>query len=110
MRTDRARDRFMPWAGLALGTLGYFIAHQLGSDWAFLDCAVGNPLGIIAGTIIALALIGGGAFASWRVFDASGQRTARRLIAAVSLMAAALFTIGVLLPAAAALIIPRCWQ
>lgn len=110
MRVDRARDRFMPWAGLALGTLGYFIAHQLGSDWAFFDCKVGNPLGVIAGTIIALALIGGGALGSWRVFDGSGERTARRMIAAVSLMAAALFTIGVLLPLAATVIIPRCWQ
>jgi hypothetical protein len=110
VRVERARDRFMPWAGLALGTLGYFIAHQLGSDWAFFDCTVGNPWAVTAGTIIALGLIGGGAFASWRVLDGSGERTARRLIAAVSLMASALFAIGVLLPLAAALIIPQCWS
>lgn len=100
----------MPWAGLALGTLGYFVAHQLGSDWAFFDCAVGNPWAVIAGVIVGLALMGTGAFASWRVFGDSGERTTRRMIAAVSLMAAALFIIGVLLPLAATLIIPRCWQ
>ena len=44
MKTERIRDGFMPWAGLALGTAGYFTAHQIGSDATFQDCRVGSPL------------------------------------------------------------------
>ena len=35
MKTERLRDRFMPWAGLALGTVGFFLAQQIGSDATF---------------------------------------------------------------------------
>jgi hypothetical protein len=40
----------MPWAGLALGTTGYFLAHQIGSDATFQDCRVGSPWIVILGT------------------------------------------------------------
>jgi hypothetical protein len=110
MKTERIRDRFMPWGGLALGTLGAGLAHQLGSDSTFQNCTVGSPAIVIVGTIVGLALIAGGAFASWRVFSADAETPARKLIAAVSLMATALFTLAVLLPFIASLIIPRCWQ
>ena len=36
---ERIRDCFMPWAGLALGTLGYFVQHQLGSDATFQEAS-----------------------------------------------------------------------
>ena len=42
MTSERIRDRFMPWAGLALGTLGAGLSHQLGSDSTFHDGAVGG--------------------------------------------------------------------
>jgi hypothetical protein len=99
----------MPWAGLALGTLGFFIAHQMGSDATFQDCRVGSPWIVIFGTLIGLALIAVGTLASWRVYAASGEGPSRRMIAVVSLMASALFALGVLLPFFAALIIPPCW-
>jgi hypothetical protein len=109
VKTERIRDGFMPWGGLALGTLGFFVAHQLGSDATFQDCTAGSPWIVLLGTIAGLALIGLGALASWRVFDAKGEGPARRLIATVSLMAAALFAMAVVLPLIAALVIPRCW-
>ena len=49
MKTERIRDGFMPWAGLALGTIGYFLAHQIGGDATFQDCRVGSPLIVILG-------------------------------------------------------------
>jgi len=110
MRTERIRDRFMPWAGLALGTTGYFIAHQLGSDATFQDCRVGSPLVVIIGTIVGLAVIALGGFGSWRVHTADGETPARKLVAIVSLMACALFTLAAILPFIASLVIPRCWQ
>ena len=109
MRTTRIRDGFMPWGGLALGTLGFFVAQQLGSDWTFQDCAVGSPWIVILATVAGLALTALGALASWRVFAADGEPSVRRMIAAVSLMAAVLFALAIVLPFIAALVIPRCW-
>ena len=43
MNGERIRDRFMPWAGIALGTLGGGLAHQIGADSTFQDCRVGSP-------------------------------------------------------------------
>ena len=109
MNTERARDRFMPWGGLALGTLGVALAHQLGGDSTFQNCKLGSPWIVMVGTILGLALIAAGALASWRVFDAEREAPARRLIATVSLMAAALFALAIVLPFIAALVIPPCW-
>jgi hypothetical protein len=105
----RFRDGFMPWAGLALGTTGFFLAHQLGSNATFQDCRVGSPWFVIAGTIIGLALIILGALGSWRIYATSGEASVRRVIAAVSLMSAALFALAIILPVIAALVIPQCW-
>jgi hypothetical protein len=110
VRTERIRDRFMPWGGLALGTTGFFLAHQIGSDATFQDCRVGSPWIVILGAVLGLGLIAAGALASWRVFDAEGEGPSRRMIAAVSLMATGLFALGVILPFIAALVIPPCWQ
>jgi hypothetical protein len=109
VKTERIRDGFMPWAGLALGTTGFFVAHQLGSDSTFQDCRVGSPWMVIVGTIVGLALIGAGAFGSWTVYAATGEGPARRLIATVSLLACALFVMGVVLGLIAAVVIPGCW-
>jgi hypothetical protein len=99
----------MPWAGLALGTFGYFLQHQLGSDSTFQDCRVGSPLMVTIGMIAALLIIGAGAFGSWRVFGSHSEAPARRFVAAVSIMACGLYAIGSILPFIAALIIPGCW-
>ena len=100
----------MPWGGLALGTTGFFLAHQIGSDTAFQDCRVGSPWVVILGTIAGLTIIAAGAIESWRVYAGRDEGTARRTIALVSLMASALFALGTILPFIAALIIPRCWE
>jgi len=107
--TSRVRDRFMPWSGLALGTAGFFLAHQVGSDSSFQDCRVGSPSMVVVGTIAGLALIALGAFGSWRIYAADPETPARKLVAVVGLMATAFFTLGVILPFVASLVIPRCW-
>ena len=109
MRGASIRDGFKPWAALALGTLGYFLQHQMGSDSTFQDCRVGSPWIVILGTLLGLAIIAAGAFGSWGVFASHTEPPARRLVAAVGLMASALYTIGTILPFIAALVIPRCW-
>ncbi|MGE5563454.1 MAG: hypothetical protein ACM3ZV_09105 [Bacillota bacterium] len=110
MKTERIRDRFMPWAGIALGTLGAGFAHQLGSDATFQDCRFGSPLIVTIGTIVGLALVALGALASWRVYGGEGETPARRMVATVSLMACGVFAMAIVLPFIASLVIPRCWQ
>jgi hypothetical protein len=109
VRTERVRDTFMPWAGLALGTTGFFLAHQLGSDATFQDCRVGSPWIVALGTLAGLAIVGAGVLGSWGVFAARAESPGRRLVAAVSLMACGLFAIAIVLPFIAAFVIPRCW-
>ena len=110
MNSERIRDGFMPWAGLALGTTGFFLAHQLGSDATFQDCRVGSPLIVLLGTLLGLCIIGLGELGSWRIYASASETPARKLVAAVGLLACALYAIGVLLPLIAALLIPRCWE
>jgi hypothetical protein len=110
MRTERIRDRFMPWSGLALGTLGAGLAHQIGADSTFQDCRVGSPLIVIIGTIAGLTLVALGALGSWRVYGGEGETPARKMVATVSLMACGLFALAIILPFIASWIIPRCWE
>jgi len=103
------RDGFMPWAGLALGTTGYFLVHQVGSDSTFQDCRVGSPLIVVIAALVGLAIVGAGVIGSFRVFRSEDEAPSRRLVAAVSLLASALYVIAIILPVIASLIIPRCW-
>ena len=109
MKIAHVRDGFMPWAGLALGTTGFFLAHQIGSDATFQDCRIGSPLIVILGTIAGLLVIGLGAIGSWRIYSRHNEGPARRFVSVVGLLACALFAIGVILPFIASLVIPRCW-
>ena len=109
MRSERIRDRFMPWAGLALGTLGGGLAHQIGAESTFQDCAFSSPLMVIVATIIGLVLVAIGALGSWSVYSAEAETPARRMIAVVGLMACAIFTLAIVLPFIASMVIPRCW-
>jgi hypothetical protein len=110
MKSERALDIFMPWSGLALGTAGWFFAHQLGSDSTFQDCRVGSPLVVTIGTIVALIIIALGALGSWRVYATEAGAPGRWVVATVGLLACALFALAVVLPFIATLVIPGCWR
>jgi hypothetical protein len=109
MSATRIRDRFMPWAGLALGTLGGGLAHQIGAESTFQDCAFSSPLMVVVATIVGLVLVALGAIGSWSVYSSDTETPARRMVAIVSLMSCAIFALAIILPLIAALVIPRCW-
>ena len=109
MNGERARDRFMPWAGLALGTLGVGLTHQIGSDSVFQDCHFSSPLIVILAAILGLVFVTAGALGSWRIYSADGESPARRMIAVVSVMACGLYAVAIILPLIASLVIPGCW-
>jgi hypothetical protein len=110
MNTKRIRDRFIPWAGLLLGTLGAGLAHQIGADSTFQDCQFSSPLIVTAGAILGLLLLAAGALGSWRVYAAEGESTVRRFIATLSLMSCAIYAVAIVLPFVASMVIPRCWE
>jgi hypothetical protein len=107
---ERIRDRFMPWAGLALGTLGAGLAHQIGADSTFQDCHFSSPLIVTLGAILGLALVILGAFGSWRVYGTDGEPWVRRFIAIVSVMSCGIYAMAIVLPFIASMVIPRCWE
>ena len=110
MKTERIRHRFMPWAGLALGTLGAGLAHQIGADATFQDCRVGSPLVVILAAILGLVLVALGSLGSWRIYDAENEAPARRMVAIIGIMTCAIYAMAIVLPFIAALVIPRCWE
>jgi hypothetical protein len=110
VNSERARDRFMPWSGLALGTLGVALAHQIGSDSTFQDCQFSSPMIVIVGTIVGLLLVAAGALGSWRVYGGEGETPARRMIAIVGIMACGIYALAIILPFIASMVIPQCWE
>jgi hypothetical protein len=110
VKSERIRDRFMPWSGLALGTLGAGLAHQIGAEATFQDCQFSSPLIVILAAILGLILVAIGALGSWRVYGADTETPARRMVAVVGIMACALYALAIILPFIAALVIPRCWE
>jgi hypothetical protein len=100
-------ELFRPWGGFLLGAVGLALAHQVGSDSVFDDCAKSPAVPLIF-CLVGLGLIGAGAFGSWAVWRREGEGPARRLIAIVCMMAAAVFAFAALMPVLAALVIPAC--
>ena len=105
-----AWGKFLPWAGIAGAALGGGLAHQIGSDTVLNDCLDGSPTVVLLACLLGLIIVGAGAFGSWIVWRGDREGPARRLIASVSLMTAALLAFAITLPMFASLIIPRCYS
>jgi hypothetical protein len=109
MKRWRIPDPVLPWSGLIGGVAGLALAHQLGSDTAFDHCLVGSPWIVIVAAVLGVGLAAFGALASWRTYGSAGEGPARKLVAAVSMGAAALFAIVILLSVISSLVIPPCF-
>jgi hypothetical protein len=107
-RALNAFHKLLPWGGIVAGGLGAGLFHQIGSDSVFNDCRYSTPIPVVLLGLMALLLIAAGAAGSWSVWRGKDEGSARRLVAVVSLMVAALLTFFVLLTVLAALIIPPC--
>ena len=99
-----------PWAGLIAGVLGAGLAHQIGSDSNQHACWDNGAGLIIAVGLLCLALVAGGGFLSWQIWQRRDhERQTRRFIALISMLAAGLFAFAILLPMIGSIIIPRCF-
>ena len=107
MRGRPDLSELRPWAGLVAGMLAAGGQHQLVSDALHFDCRLGD--GNLFVGLAALALIALGAWISWRALRAHpASGSARRFVAQMSLMAAALFALLVLWQTMAGFILPSC--
>jgi hypothetical protein len=100
----------MPWAGLAIGVIALAVAHQFGSDGSFDHCGSISPAPLIVVSLLAIAATLAGAFVSWNVYRQDAEPQARKVISAISMGSAALFTVAMIFPIIAALVIPPCFQ
>ena len=103
-------DQFMPWAGLAAGILAAGISHQFGSEGTFDNCAVISPIPLLLVSMLGILVVAAGALASWRILREDSETNARKVIAFISVGAAALFVLAIVLPIIASLVIPPCYQ
>ena len=120
MSVKRTRIGFLlqPWAGLAGGVAGWFGQHQVIGDALHFDCGVGNPASTALAGLLAIAVIAAGALWSRAVLregrDATeGKRPSRAagsrpFVAILSLMAAALLALLVIVQTMAGLMLPGC--
>ena len=105
----QAVAEFLPWAGLAASFAGLAVVHQWGSDGSFDSC-IDHGFGRIAVYLLLGMLIGAsGVIVSARLLGRDAESRPRRFVASLSLGAAALFAMAMLLPTIASALIPRCF-
>lgn len=109
-RSGEFLDLMMPWTGLVTAFVALAVAHQFGSDGMFDNCLAVSPVPLIAVSLVAIAAAAAGGLVSWRVFRNESEAPARKVIAIVSAGSAALFSVAMILPVIAALVIPPCFE
>ncbi|MDB5451933.1 MAG: hypothetical protein JWO33_511 [Caulobacteraceae bacterium] len=112
MRARTSRRPWRAWAGLVAAPAAWASHHQLGSDLNFSDCQSGDGGVAIAIGVAALAVAVTGGWLSWSAWRTSGgpADTPGRLVASLSLMASALFSMVIGIQMLAAVIVPACFR
>jgi hypothetical protein len=108
-RAREFADLLMPWAGLVIGVVALSVAHQFGSDGTFDHCLSVSPFPLIAVCLLSISATFVGALMSFRVLRKDAEAPARKVVAMVSVGAAPLFGLAMVLPIIAALVIPPCF-
>lgn len=109
MRRGDLIEPMMPWGGLTLAALGWFAAHQVGSESAFANCDSASPLLMLLINLAGLgfALLGG--LYSYRLYRRGAAETeGRRFLGAAGMLVAALLSFALVMQALGGLIVPRC--
>lgn len=112
--TARPVSLLLPWSGLIAGLVGWGVEHQLGTYVSNGACYLAGPrpIGTMGAICAVLAVIGLALSASaWRHSEPEqrdGPNGARRFIAAVGAMSAALLLLTIVMQTAGAFVIPPC--
>ena len=103
------------WAGMIIGPIVWGMHHQLGSNLSFAACdRAPNPISLIAGIVALLVLIATGwlGWSAWRQAGGTSAGEADALevfVPLLSVMAATLFALTILVQLLADLILPSCF-
>lgn len=108
-RTSQFADLVMPWTGLAVGVVAAGVVDQFGSAGTFDHCRTISPIPLIIVALIGIAVTIVAALFSWRVIRDEDETQARKVVAIISVGAAALFVFAMILPIIASLVIPPCF-
>jgi uncharacterized membrane protein len=103
-------ETLAPWAGLVVGLVTTAIVHQFGSEGTFNHCATTSPLPVLLIGLLGTLVTAAAGFLSWQVVRRPNEGASRRLVATISVGAAALFVMTMLLPMIAALVLPPCFE
>ena len=98
----------MPWAGLVIGLIAVAFVHQFGSDSSFDHCWAAAPFPILVVALIGVIACFITGLVSWRSFRGETE-VARRVIATISVGCAAVFSLAIILPMIATLMLPPCF-
>jgi len=109
-RSREFADLMLPWAGLIIGVVSAGFAHQFGSEGVFDRCMSFSPGPVLIVSVITIAATVVGAFVSWGVLRKDSETPARKVVAAISVGASALFVLAMILPMIAAVVIPPCFE
>lgn len=111
---DRWRGHVQPWSGAIAGAFAWAAHQQVLANVLHYECAYGNPASTTVAGVVALAIIAAGAFASWRARPHAGvdahDPPPARFVCDLSLLAAGLFALPVLMQTLAGWIVPSCVQ
>jgi len=108
-RTGPWSVAFMPWAGLVVGVLAAGLVHQFGSEGTFDKCGTIVPVPLLVAALVGLVACASAGLVSWRALRGS-EDLARRVVAVISVGCAAVFSLAILLPMIASIMLPRCFQ
>jgi di/tricarboxylate transporter len=104
---ERAKYLLLPWSGMLGAGIGWAFAHQLGSDFVQDDCRAANPVLMILIGLIGIAIIAFGGMVSWRARER--EDGARKFLAYVGALMAALFAVALFMQTSATFFLPRCF-
>jgi hypothetical protein len=102
-------SRLSPWAAALASAFAWALHQQVLGDLLHFDCRRGGAWTGLAVGVACLLLIAGGVAVTLASRQADGWGSAtRRFVASVSLMAAGLFVLPVLLQTLAGFVLPGC--
>jgi hypothetical protein len=108
-RSSSLGEALMPWAGLIVGVLAAGFVHQFGSEGTFDKCGTIAPVPLLVVAMIGLIACAFAGLVSWKALRGSDD-LARRVVAVISVGCAAVFSLAIVLPMIASMVLPPCFQ
>jgi len=101
-------SRIAPWMALIAAPLAWAIHQQVLSDMLHFNCHLGSAQAGLIMAVLAIALLLGAGFVSWRARRDEGASEGRYFIAVIGTVFTGVSLFAILLQTLATLILPGC--